>query len=233
MIGTQFTGGGNLYKPNGQAATFAAGSYNINQFYKKTNIETNDYSDVKALYDALNSSLRSTSVETWRAGLESVFDVQHFLKWLAANTVIQNWDTYGKMSHNYYLYNNPATNKLTWIPWDNNEALNAGKQGGALSLGFTEIQNGWPLIRYIANDNIYKQAYKGYLASFIQTVFNIGAFQQKVEQTAQLIRQYAVAEVQGSTFLISPYPASFDNAVAALKQHVVTRNQAVTTFLAK
>ena len=28
---------------------------------------------------------------------------------------------------NYYLYNNSDTSKLTWIPWDNNEALQDGK----------------------------------------------------------------------------------------------------------
>ena len=64
-----------------------------------------------------------------------------FLRWLAVNTVIQNWDTYGKMTHNYYLYNHTTGKGLTWIPWDNNEALQSGKQGGALSLSMEEVGN--------------------------------------------------------------------------------------------
>ena len=40
---------------------------------------------------------------TWRANLETVFDTDVFLKYLAVNTVVQNWDTYGRMTHNYYL----------------------------------------------------------------------------------------------------------------------------------
>ena len=70
--------------------------------------------------------------EAWRTSLEQVFNTDQFLKWLAVNTTIQNWDTYGRMTHNYYLYNNPQNNQLTWIPWDNNEALQTGKQGGAI-----------------------------------------------------------------------------------------------------
>lgn len=58
---------------------------------------------------------------------------------------MQNWDTYGRMTHNYYLYNNPESGKLEWIPWDNNEALQDGKMGGALSLSLSEVGVNWPL----------------------------------------------------------------------------------------
>ena len=46
-----------------------------------------------------------------------------FLEWLALSAVIQHWDTYGGMSHNYYLYDDPETGKLTWISWDHNLVL--------------------------------------------------------------------------------------------------------------
>ncbi len=233
VIETQFTGDGNLYKPEGKAATFAAGTYNILQFYKKTNLDAGDYTDVRALYDIINSGLRTTAPEEWKTELERVFNIPHFLKWLAANTVIQNWDTYGKMNHNYYLYNNPETGRLTWIPWDNNESLRPGKEGGALSLGFSEVTNGWPLIRYMVNDNSYYSLYKANVASFIQDPFDVASFQQRIDWQAELIRQYAIAEQQGYTFLSLPAAVSFDAAVTELKQHVVNRYNAVNTFLGK
>jgi spore coat protein CotH len=233
VIDTQFQGGGNLYKPEGSAATFAAGTYNILQLDKKTNLETVDYSDIRALYDIINSPLRTTAHDTWKADLENILDVPHFLKWLAANTVIQNWDTYGKMFHNYYLYNNPSTGRLTWIPWDNNESLRTGKEGGALSLSFTEVTNKWPLIRYLADDTSYFALYKEYVASFVLDPFNVQSFQQSIESQAQLIRQYAVAEVQGYTFLGTSVSSAFDQAIAALKLHVESRNNAVASFPGK
>ena len=129
LIQTQFgDDSGNVYKPSGSAATFAAGSYNEESYDKETNLKADDYSDVEALLETLNSDLRLSDPSAWRAQLEVVFDVDEFLQWLAANTVMQNWDTYGSMSHNYYLYNDPTRNQLVWIPWDNNQSL--GSSGG-------------------------------------------------------------------------------------------------------
>ena len=60
-----------------------------------------------------------------------MFDVDHFLKWLAVNTAIDNWDTYGAMAHNYYLYGDPRQKgRLQWIPWDNNMAFGINPMGG-------------------------------------------------------------------------------------------------------
>jgi len=131
LIQTQFDDdSGNVYKPSGSAATFAAGSYNEEGYDKETNEKADDFSDVEALLETLNSDLRLSDPSTWRAQLESVFDTDDFLQWLAANTVMQNWDTYGSMSHNYYLYHDPASDQLVWIPWDNNMSL-GGSSGGA------------------------------------------------------------------------------------------------------
>lgn len=135
VIQTQFADdSGNAYKPEGAAATFAAGSFDEEQLDKQNNEKAADYSDVRALYEALHSDTRTTDPDAWRAGLEAVFDVDTFLLWMAANTVVQNWDTYGQMSHNYYLYNNPDNGLLTWVPWDNNMALGDGVGMGGMRI---------------------------------------------------------------------------------------------------
>ena len=124
VITTQYNDdSGNLYKPEGSGASFASGTFLTSDMNKKNNESENDYSDVQSLYELINNPKRENDHESWKADLEKVFDVPIFLKWLAANTVMQNWDTYGVMTHNYYLYHNPETEKLEWIPWDGNEAL--------------------------------------------------------------------------------------------------------------
>jgi hypothetical protein len=60
------------------------------------------------MYDYLHASTRTSNPTQWEKDLEPEFDVDGFLKYLAVNTTIQNWDTYGRMTHNYYLYNDPA-----------------------------------------------------------------------------------------------------------------------------
>ncbi|OPX70926.1 MAG: CotH protein [Methanoregulaceae archaeon PtaB.Bin056] len=131
LIETQFTDdSGNLYKPEGNGATFAAGTFDRNSFEKKTNEDDGDWSDVEMLYAVLHSDTRLSNPVQWRAELEEIFDVDVFLRWLATNTVIQNWDTYGGNCRNFYLYTDPADGKITWIPWDNNYALDNGMRGG-------------------------------------------------------------------------------------------------------
>lgn len=230
VLDSQFANGsGNLYKPDGTAASFANGSYNASQMELKTNEDSANYSDVKALYDIINSSTRTSDVEAWKTSLESVFNVDVFLKYLAVNNTIQNWDTYGRMTHNYYLYNNPDNSLLTWIPWDNNEAFQVGKQSGALSFSMSEVGTGWPLINYIIAQPEYEAIYKTYLQKFIDEVFIPANMVSTYSTYYDLLKAYAYAEETGYTFIRND--SDFDQAIAALKTHVQSRNDAVNGFL--
>ena len=171
VIKTQYSDNdGNLYKPEEDAATFADGTFDTYEFAKKTNESELDYSDVQTLYDVLNSELRVTDSSAWKTSLESILDVPVFLKWFAANNVMQNWDTYGVMPHNYYLYRNPDTQLFEWIPWDNNEALSSERR--CLSLGASEVTSQWPLLRYLLDDADYAEAYGQYVYEFATSLFN-------------------------------------------------------------
>lgn len=225
---------GNLYKPENSGASFKSGSFNYSDMNKKNNETENDYSDVEQLYDIINSSERESNPENWKNELSAVFDVPVFLKWLAANTVMQNWDTYGRMTHNYYLYHNPATDKLEWIPWDNNEALQEGKQGGALSLSLDEVNNNWPLIRYIIDQQEWKDLYQQELARFVSDVFNADRMNPVYENYRELLRDFVVGdsgELSEYSFLSGN--ADFDLAFDILKQHVESRNQVVQDYIQK
>ena len=82
------------------------------------------------------------------------------------------------MTHNYFMYNDPATGKLTWIPWDNNEALQTGKQGGSYALDFSGLNAAsWPLIGYIYQDDVYQAQYDAYLQEVIDGAFNVSTIQ--------------------------------------------------------
>jgi hypothetical protein len=50
---------------------------------------------LQALFAALHSALRTTQPAAWRRQLESVFNVDSFLLFLATNTLLGNWDSYG------------------------------------------------------------------------------------------------------------------------------------------
>ncbi len=231
VLDTQFSNDdGNLYKPEDQGASFVDGTFSEESFEKKTNEDEEDWSDILALFAALHDDTANTDPATWRSNLEAVFDVDGFLKYLAVNGIIQNWDTYGRMTQNYYLYNNPDTSKLTWIPWDNNEALQEGKMGGALDLDFSDIQaNGWPLIEKLYADNIYKAQYNDYLLEVIGDAFETSSTQALYDTYSNLVEPYATTERAGYSFLNST--ADFYNAIDQLKIHASSRKDAVDTYL--
>ncbi|MFN2304634.1 MAG: CotH kinase family protein [Anaerolineales bacterium] len=232
VIETQFSSDeGNLYKPDGRGATFSEGSFTETSFDKETNQEEADYSDILALFDALHAESRLNDPVSWRKGLEAVFDVDLFLRWLAVNTVVQNWDTYGVMSHNYYLYTDPERGVITWIPWDNNMALSdrLGMGGRTLSLSLDEVSDDWPLIRFLMDDPIYKTQYEANLAEVVETAFEPEKMTEIYQYYHDLIAPYALAETEEATMLTSE--AAFDQSLHALITQVKERYQAVQDYL--
>jgi spore coat protein H len=231
VIKTQFSGNdGNLYKPEGYGATFAYGAFDEASFEKKTNEDESDWSDIQALFTALHDGSRTSNPEGWRANLETVFDTDVFLKYLAINTVIQNWDTYGLGAHNFYLYNNPENGKLCWIPWDNNEALQDGRMFDALLLDFSNLQsNNWPLIEYLYADDVYKAKYDQYVKETIEGPFEVSAIQTIYANYSSMVEPYVTSERSGYSFLNSG--SDFQQAVSELNQHVVNRKNAANDYL--
>ena len=231
VIKTQFSSDdGNLYKPEDYGSSFAEGTFNEDGFEKKTNEDDADWTDIQNLFTALHASTRTSEAETWRTNLEAVLDVDTFLNYLAVNTVVQNWDTYGRMEHNYYLYNNPDNNLLTWIPWDNNEALQDGKMGGSLNLNFSDLSsNDWPLIEFLYNDEVYKAKYDAYVQAVINGPFETSYIQGVYDTYSSLVEPYATTEVPGYTFLNSS--SNFNSAINTLKSHASSRKTAAQNYL--
>ena len=224
---------GNIYEGDGPAASFAASTYDqIEQSFEKENNEDEaDWSDIESLFEVLHDDQRTSDPASWRASLESVFGVDSYLEWLAINTAIENWDSYGSMSHNYYLYHDSDSGQLGWISWDHNEAMSTGMAGGgtgglggrSVSLDKADIGNDWPLIRYLLDDPVYYAQYLDYLAETIAGPFDPDHMAQAYQAMAELIEPYAAADVGAE---------AFDAAVQQLVDHAYQRADAVQEFLA-
>lgn len=230
---------GNAYKPESTFATFKA-----SQFDKKNNKDPANYSDVIAMIDVLNSAKRTSDPAQWRGALEAVFNVNSFIQWLAVNNAIVSWDSYGAMAHNHYLYNDPVK-KLSWIPWDQNEALKgspgingtAGGTGGftmgaqGLSLTMNEVGANWPLIRFLMDDPIYYARYKTVLHSLIETTFKAGDLETKIDTYHNLIAPYVVGPDGEQPGYTSTTDANFNASVLELKNHVRSRRSLLQAFV--
>jgi spore coat protein H len=229
---------GNIYEGDGMGVSLAEGIAGQieNSFLKENNQKDADWSDIEALYDVLHAAERTSDPEAWRESLESIFDVDVFLNWLALSAVIQHWDTYGQMSHNFYLYHDPDTGLLTWISWDHNQVLAGGGMGrpgglratgggvrGNVSLDKDEVGRNWPLIRYLLDDPVYHRCYIDYLEETVSDVFVPETLEQECWRLAELIAPYAAPE-SGE--------AAFSSAVQELINRIYERYQVATDFLA-
>ncbi|GLR15415.1 CotH kinase family protein [Portibacter lacus] len=219
---------GNCYKPEDDGAQFSTYGFNLSDFENKTTGGTGE-EDIEELYNILHSAERTSDVEAWKDKLESVFDVDGFLKWLAVNTTIQNWDTYGRMAHNYYLYHDPADGLIKWIPWDNNEAFDEGKQGGALAFNFSGLNGtSWPLIGYLMNVSEYEEIYKGHIVDFIEGPFEQSNMENYYSITELLIKKSMQGETTDYSYLNSYN--EFESAVNVLKSHNANRIAAANAY---
>ena len=230
MLKKQFNSDyGNCYKPDGDGAAFSSSNFSLDVFENKTNGGTGG-PDIQALYDILHSSTRLSDTTSWKTQMESVFDVDGFLKWLAVNTTIQNWDTYGLMTHNYYLYHDPSDDLIKWIPWDNNEAFEEGKMGGALSYEFTEISSDdWPMIKNVLSVSGYEQQFKSHINDFISNEFDPTKMATAYSELESLLQNSVANETSEYSFLTSS--AEFSTDISTLKTHASTRNSVAKSYI--
>ncbi len=237
LLEEQFTNpDGNLYKSDGQGGDFR--TFTTTAFTKKTNEDAADYSDIQAMITALNAS--RTDAAAWRAGLEATFDARAFIRWLAANTAVINFDTYGWVTKNYYLYQDlDDGGRLKWIPWDFNLSMMKTVNFGfpmtipIASLSLSEVTTQWPLIRFLMDDPEYNTLYHQEMAVAIDGCFNETNVKAKMNRLHALIEPYVVgAEGESGiyTYLTSG-ATEFDQALTELTNHVTTRQSEVRTYL--
>lgn len=234
---------GNIYEADGQGATLAASvAGQIKASFEVEGGKNADHADVTKLHSALHDGTRTSDPAAWRKSLESVFEVEPFLEWLALSAAIQHWDTYGAMSHNYYLYNNPENGKLTWISWDHNLVLGAtpsfpgggggqppaggvgGPGGGrgigrAASLERKETGEQWPLIRFLLDQPEYYERYARYVRD-TEKLLDPSALEGRINGfVAEVAKVLPAAEADAQR-----------TAAATLLQNVRDRQAAVKAF---
>lgn len=223
LLDSQFEDdGGNLYKPESAWGSNASAAVLATEFEKKTNEDEEDWSDITAALEALHDDSRQSDPAAWRASLEERLNVPGFVRWLAVNQAMVNWDTYGCMAHNYYVYADPSdptaaapNGRLTWFPWDLNESLlAAGRCNTSDAAGLipdsSDIGSQWPLIRYILDDAEYAALYREELARAIAVGggMDIEWLEERIAGYHALIAPYVVGpqaeELSGYSFLNNP-----------------------------
>jgi spore coat protein H len=69
--------------------------------------------------------------EQFAKEIGSYLDVDEFLRFLGTTAMLSNLDSVLTMGHNFYIYLNPLTNKLVFLPWDMDLSLAGFPMGGS------------------------------------------------------------------------------------------------------
>ncbi|WP_461205365.1 CotH kinase family protein, partial [Clostridium sp. DL1XJH146] len=138
--------------------------------------------------------------------LDSILNVDSFLKYLAFSTMTVHQDSYqGAMFHNYYLYNNDGI--FEWISWDLNMILN-----GFPGSGFTDEEaieflidepvkgemSSYPLVEAIFENEEYVAKYHEYLQEISEGYLEEDNINEKVLTVYNMIKDYV--EIDPSSF---------------------------------
>jgi spore coat protein H len=139
---------------------------------------------------ALARFVNTASDDTFARELPSYIDVDNFLRFLVINVALANLDSYFAMAKNYYLYLNPSTGKLAWIPWDFDLSF-----GGHFLFGSPEQRINLSIDR-ASEDRLFtrlltirqvKQRYHALMREFLDKHFQPAAIAQQIDQLAALI----------------------------------------------
>lgn len=182
---------GNLYKQDqGSTLKYVEGS-------------NYDKSELKVGKDEAKTGLKNfiktlnEMPEGQKGNIESVLDVDSALKYIAANTVLGNYDSYnGNNSHNYYLYE--QNGKFAVIPWDYNMSMGGFSMGGgnATTVAIDKpvmggnIEN-LPLIDNLLEVPEYKEKYHEYVNELLNY---LESAEKRVGELGAIIRPYVKAD---------------------------------------
>lgn len=197
-----------------------------------------DESSYSAIFD--NSVFDSTStdrqrvIEALRAlsegeDLEQYINVDEMLRYIAANAVLVNLDSYfGTMEHNYYLYEEDG--QLSILPWDYNLSFAGFQSGSAESAVNFPIDTpvsgvsmeDRPLISQLLAVPEYQEQYHAYLQEILDEYFNSGLFLSTIRTIDNRISPY----IQNDPTAFYTYE-EYQAGVEALKEFGLLRAQSI------
>ncbi len=210
---------GSLYEADGTAATLSdddpaalAGAF----------APERDGSDGSDLSAAVGALLRNPDDPRWHARVEAAWDVDGFLRWLAANTVLTNWDAYGVVAHNYYLSGDDV-GRMRFLPWDFNEAMKDHPWLPRLDLA--DVGPRWPLVHDVLADSVWRDRYAALVRAFSE-----GPLAHAEEDLARWHAEARAGVVAEDPAHALVTPATYDASLRPLQAYVRARRDAARAF---
>ncbi len=153
----------------------------------------NNYSELAHFIDVLNN----TSITLLPCELEKVFNVHDYLKIMAADMLLGNWDNYIFNQNNFYLYHNEKSGKLEYIPYDLDNTLGidwVNVDWAQRNLYTWTTSSNRPLFTRLLQIPAYRNEFSNYVNEFAATTFNANAIELQAQQIQNIISAAAIED---------------------------------------
>ena len=203
---------GNLYKCTWGADLKYKGS-NQSSYYGpyelKTNKSANDYSDLIQFIQTLNS----ISDGDFPCFIEDYFEVELYLKTLAAEMIIGHWDGYAFNKNNYYLYQQPSSGKFVFIEYDMDNTF--GIDWFGIDWANRDLNN-WhsndrPLVERLLSYPFYNHLFNSYLSQILNNL-NVSGWYTDLQAKKSLIS----SAVQSDSYYSMDYGFQYSDFLNAI-----------------
>lgn len=218
---------------NGMGGGFGGSSSSASLQYIDDDIDS--YSTIfdAAVFDTKDSDYERviTAIKNLNEGndLEKYVDVDAVLRYIAANTVLVNLDSYfSSMQHNYYLYEQDG--QITMLPWDYNLSFAGFQSGTATSAVNFPIDTpvsgidleDRPIIAKLFEKEEYLERYHQILQSIVTGYFDSGLYTSTIDDIDSKISSYVENDVS-AFYTYEEYKTGVEN----LKQFGLLRAESI------
>lgn len=155
------------------------------------------YGEIHPDYDKLIRFAKLAHIappEEFAREITDVLNVDTFLKFLAVNALLANYDSYIGTGHNFYLYYDAPDGKWVFIPWDLNEAFGMFTPHGynprtcaSVSVLKPVAMGRRALVEQILGVERWRKAYEGYVGKLLLGVFKDNPLVARVDEIRQII----------------------------------------------
>ncbi len=205
---------GNIYKCYWGATLEDDGQvWDNNRFELKTNEALNDRQKLVDLVNVLNEFNQTVFLEE----IEQHLDVYSLVRYFAAEAILGHWDGYSYNKNNFYLYEDPSTGLVSFIPYDvdNTFGIDWVNRDWAERdvLDWPKHGEGRPLVKKVLAQQKYLNYYVREMRSLLENHFNALQLGAILEDYRVLLRPSISRDTyypQTFGFSVEDFDRSFD-----------------------
>jgi spore coat protein H len=158
----------------------------VNDLVAKTKPGAGETDKVLAFLKLINQGPQ----RAFKDEIGSFVDLDNFLRFAVLNVALANCDSYFSMGKNFYLYLNPATSHLTFIPWDFDLSFGGhflfGTPEQRMNLTIDKPTDDRLFTRLLAIPEM-KERYHALMREFVDKHFQVVVIEQQIDLVASLI----------------------------------------------